>query len=574
MSALDESLIRSRASPESFERGRNYLRQGAVTALVRRGPVLEGEVEGGEPMPYRTRIELAGDGVESARCTCRFRQGGWCKHIVATLLAYLHDPQRVERHPALAESLQALSPDVLARLVAGLAERELDLADRIDCALAVYRADPAAPVEPGPFRRRVRALLRALAQADPDDAYWRAQETVGELRELLHPARALLDRDAGRDALAVLAAIADETVRGWGILEDADGGAGAFLAELAPLLTEALLSVEFTDDERRQWTATVDRWRQRLGGFDLGGALAAPQAAASEGWRAPPVESILQDRPAPAEDAAWHRSELTRARLTVLERRRRFDDYLRLARAEGELGRYGTMLARVGRLDEARAVGLESLTLAADALALARALAGQGDEGGALAVAAKGLELAGPKRDLAEWLKDAAREQGDSGLALRAALALFFEAPSLAAYLDAQRLADWDWPERRPELLARLREPPPSAVAAAADIFLRENLLDDAIRVAARSDDDALLARVADAVAEARPAWAARTALERAEAIIDEGHAARYETAVAWLRRAEAAYRVAGREADWQRYLADLRARHGRKFKLMALLER
>jgi uncharacterized Zn finger protein len=39
------------------------------------------------------------------------------------------------------------------------------------------------------------------------------------------------------------------------------------------------------------------------------------------------------------------------------------------------------------------------------------------------------------------------------------------------------------------------------------------------------------------------------------------------------LERARAAYRAAGREADWQAYLGEIRARHGRKYKLMRMLE-
>ena len=43
--------------------------------------------------------------------------------------------------------------------------------------------------------------------------------------------------------------------------------------------------------------------------------------------------------------------------------------------------------------------------------------------------------------------------------------------------------------------------------------------------------------------------------------------------AVNWLDRARRAYLAAGREADWLAYLAEIRGRHGRKYKLMGLLE-
>ena len=62
-------------------------------------------------------------------------------------------------------------------------------------------------------------------------------------------------------------------------------------------------------------------------------------------------------------------------------------------------------------------------------------------------------------------------------------------------------------------------------------------------------------------------------ATRQADAIIEPGSAQHYDRAVRWLRHARDAYRAAGRQADWQSYLRDLRERHGRKYKLMGLLE-
>ncbi len=76
-----------------------------------------------------------------------------------------------------------------------------------------------------------------------------------------------------------------------------------------------------------------------------------------------------------------------------------------------------------------------------------------------------------------------------------------------------------------------------------------------------------------DAVMERRPDWVIQTALRQAERIIEPGKAQYYHHAVDWLARARDAYRVAGRDAEWQAYLRDLRERHGRKYKLMGLLK-
>jgi uncharacterized Zn finger protein len=81
------------------------------------------------------------------------------------------------------------------------------------------------------------------------------------------------------------------------------------------------------------------------------------------------------------------------------------------------------------------------------------------------------------------------------------------------------------------------------------------------------------LARVMDAALATRPDWVIATATASAAAIIDAGRAQHYVSAIDWLRRALAAYQATGRQPEWQAYLQGLREQHGRKYKLMGLLD-
>lgn len=56
MKTLTEETIRQNAEPQTFARGRDYYRQGAVRALERRGDVLEAEVEGSDIAPYAVAV--------------------------------------------------------------------------------------------------------------------------------------------------------------------------------------------------------------------------------------------------------------------------------------------------------------------------------------------------------------------------------------------------------------------------------------------------------------------------------------------------------------------------------------
>ena len=101
-------------------------------------------------------------------------------------------------------------------------------------------------------------------------------------------------------------------------------------------------------------------------------------AATEQGWNYPPLMRILQgeitDKGAWEDEAPSYADALAIARLNVLERQGRFQEYLYLAEAEGQTERYVTMLVRLGRVQEAVDYGLQYLGTTEEALALAKAL--------------------------------------------------------------------------------------------------------------------------------------------------------------------------------------------------------
>jgi uncharacterized Zn finger protein len=191
-----------------------------------------------------------------------------------------------------------------------------------------------------------------------------------------------------------------------------------------------------------------------------------------------------------------------------------------------------------------------------------------------LQIAEHGLTLAGSKAELAAWLSELAAGLGNSTLALQAAVVACQEAPSLSTYRRVQELAGADWPARQAELLAHLRRSDHFDTHGRIDIFLHENLVDDAIAtVENHYAGHELVAQVAEAAITQRPDWVIGTARSQAESIMNDGKAAYYYDAVEWLKKARAAYQVADRRPEWLAYLNDLRALHQRKYKLRPLLD-
>ncbi len=82
-----------------------------------------------------------------------------------------------------------------------------------------------------------------------------------------------------------------------------------------------------------------------------------------------------------------------------------------------------------------------------------------------------------------------------------------------------------------------------------------------------------LVHRVMDAAVSHRPDWVIDNARRRAEPIMEQGKADRYDAAVNWLKKAKSAYLQLGQKAEWSAYRSQLEAAHGRKRKLMELFK-
>jgi len=243
------------------------------------------------------------------------------------------------------------------------------------------------------------------------------------------------------------------------------------------------------------------------------------------------------------------------------------------------------MLAKMGRAREAVDEGIQYLTTPRDLFEVARVLREGGELESALQVAEHGLALQPPpaadgyinyyveheKAELAAWTAELASGMGLRDRAQHAAEVAFRVAPSLVAYLKAQELAGERWDTVKPELLKQLRQS--RAADAKVDIFLHEQLIDDAITAVKDGYGYGLLERVMDAAIPTRPDWVIKAASAQAERIMDAGDAKHYDHAVGWLRRARDAYRAAGRPTDWQGYLGSIKNTHGRKYKLMGLIQ-
>jgi uncharacterized Zn finger protein len=281
------------------------------------------------------------------------------------------------------------------------------------------------------------------------------------------------------------------------------------------------------------------------------------------------------------EQGAWedevpaYADDLTKARLNILERRGRLQEYLYLAQAERQTEGYVTMLVRLDRAQEAIAYGLKHLGTTEQALALAKTLYEHGEREQSLQIADHGLVLEGHKGNLAKWLRDQAQAMDKPEMALSAAEQAFYAEITLANYQLVAEIAKEQWAERRTTLLDYLQSKKSSNQHGSVDIFLHEGLLDDAIATLEPYATHTLVEQVVNVAltSQSHLDWVIQTCRKQAEYIMDRGKAEYYSSVGHWLAKARTAYQSAGRKGEWQTYLNELLSTHGRKRKLVPILK-
>lgn len=579
---LSEETIRHHAIAQSFDRGEIYYRSGSVDFLIQRSSGLSARVEGSEATPYQVNVHFDQSGITLATCTCPYDYEGWCKHIVATLLTCLRQPDQIEQRPELVELLAPLNREQLQAIVQNLANEQPEWMEAIEVEIALL-SQPGAisspqksrctAVDPATIERQVQRIIDRYVEQ------WNDAPALDEIRDIIQKADSFIEQGDGNNALVILGAIARAYGQDWMNLDGSSGESGDFFEELDEALTEAILSAELPTDERQQWQQDLETWRAEVDNYGVD-SFDMSLTALEQGWEYPPLQRVLQGEM--TELGAWEdeapdfADNLARIRLKILERQGRHQEYLYLAEAEGQTDRYLPMLAKLGRTEEAVAEAQQQLRTAGEAWTLAQTLREQGKLEQALSIATQGLSLGGSHAyQLAVWTSELA-EGINQETALQSRLTAFQLQPSLADYLKLQELAGEQWISLQQDLLTNLRGLSETLHAEAkVAIFLREGLIDAAISTVDQlsSYQSAIIHLVMDAAVAHRPEWVIENARRRAESIMNEGKAQYYYYAIDWLRKVRAAHCQLGQTEDWKRYRTSLLQTHARKRKLVTMLQ-
>jgi len=595
---ITESMIRAGASPESFRRGEEYYRGSAISNTFIQGMLLSGECAGTYAPYYRVQVELDQAGIADASCTCLYEYGGYCKHLVALLLAYLRHPKSFAVRKAPAELLSDLDHNDLTTILTKLIQEQPDLYDRIEAMTSVpstSKKKRRKKVDIEVHRRHILGIIHSLDGMRMSEAYWHVGGLANQLREVEESAMKFLDAGDAESAVEILLVLLEESSRGIENIDDSNGELGGFVGDLGTPLAEAILSMDLSQVERDRLVRRLEKLIDYAGDYGMEGNLDIAVQAAKYGWDDAPKEkaspqgegSIFYEEDEPDEDEDWDEDEfrelgfpvdsgfddLTEVKLNVLDRQGRTEEYLALCKQEGRHLRYALKLCDLKQIEVAVKYAKKNLTTAEETLEVARRLRESRWVTEAIEIGEHGLKLKGSKASLGEWLGPVEEAQGRTKQALTAWTAAFGEDPMLDIYKTIKRLAGTGWGRLRPEVMASLRKSQDKQVLA--EVYLLEEEWDDAIKVAAGRDVWYTVAEiVADGVIQHRPEWVVQISLKHAERLMAEVKSKNYPIAAAWLKRAKQAYTLLGKSDEWKKYLKETKEKYKRRPALQSQLAR
>lgn len=157
--------IQDLCTESSYERGVEYFHEGRVRDLVQSGQRITASVEGTRKYSVTIHTDKEDFG---ASCTCPYDWGGYCKHIVATLIALSEDYPKVRKDKEKKEKkvegiLNALSPEELKGFVRTEFEINKSLRDHF---LIYFSERDSKRRTIKDYKKEIKLLYREVADRD------------------------------------------------------------------------------------------------------------------------------------------------------------------------------------------------------------------------------------------------------------------------------------------------------------------------------------------------------------------------------------------------------------------------
>ncbi len=577
---LTEADIRNAVDGGSWTRGRSYYNSGRLIHPQREGNVLRGESVGSAMRPYRVEATVTGDGIQSTSCSCPL--GGSCKHVIALLLTFVHQPEAFLEMSSLGDALKEVDRAGLIALIERMVGMHPALQQLVDL--------PQPGQKTGGPRISEAEMRKQVSNALPSDDY-DYYESYGslDLRQvdnLVRLGNQYADADDYANAATVYRAIARELLDEYETMNDEGGEIGEVVNVCVSGLGRCLDGLDPKEEgaareEIVRALFDIYKWDVEWGGIDVSYE----------------ATDFLQDTTTSAEKeqvATWARQALNATSqgdsYSSVERRKAWggllldmeldamDDerYLEITRETGRTVDLVGKLLELRRVDEAveAAKSAESYVL----LQIANLLRQHGHDERAVELVQARASDGSEQRGLREWLRDYAEEQGNWGVVVDLQRQIFEQQPNLVVYRKLKQAAQQaeSWANLRPSVLQWLEGK--KHLSTLIQIYLDEEQVDAALRTLRQMDEarpsvglgmpfynrNQLALQVAQAAAISHPREAMEIYADAAAREIAMRQRGNYAVAATHLSAIRDICRQQGEETLWESMISAIREEHTR----------
>lgn len=560
------SQIRNRVGQRSFERGQRYFLNGHIDHASREGDTLRALCSGSQLSPYQVQATLGPSGIQSANCSCPIGAGGFCKHVAALLLTWIHQPGDFTETEALAAQLNRRSKPELVALIQRMVERYPDLETTIR--MTPIDGEALAPINRGLVREQIRHVY-----PDVYNHEWiSVEDFAASLQSIVHLTAPYIAQKAYDSAAIIFEEVIAGALRYCSMAPDDAYGLQIVIDHCIGGLSTCLDATIDPDTRIAILRALFDvySWTINSGGLDTGyeaDVIILDQATETERLKiATWVEQSLHGANKWIKD--YLQTEYGKFLIELCRDVLDDETLLDIFRRTNLQSSWVDHLLVLGRADEAAEIAGKLKDH--DLLKLADVFeAHHHSETIERLIGERALESR--NSHLVLWLRQRILDRGDLDEALFLTEGLFWAQPDIGSYQDLRKIAQHAgrWDQLRATVLRKLSEEHRTNLLM--DIYLDEERINEALHLLEVWESslpehtnvpEAVYDRVGKAAETKRPQAAIVIHMKAVERLVARRGRGNYEEVTQRLKRVRRIYRRLDQLSAWKHLIADLRERH------------